>query len=97
MARQALLRHEKNQIFREKHNSDAHWPKFMTLQPLNQSARTLHKSPIFVKIYAHFANNSIILINKSMFKDTDHEKNTFIIESNKITFIGPINIAILFA
>ena len=32
-----------------------------------------------------------------MFKDIDHEKNTFIIESNKLTFIGPIDIAIFVA
>ena len=32
-----------------------------------------------------------------MFKDIDHEKNTFIIENNKLTFIGPIDIAIFVA
>ena len=32
-----------------------------------------------------------------MFKDIDHGKNTFIIESNKSAFIGPIDFAIVFA
>ena len=32
-----------------------------------------------------------------MFKDTDQEKNTYIIEINKLTFIGPIDIAIFVA